>query len=151
MYEDPLNKYIKEATQKMGVKQRKEVAKELKSHILDSAEELAAQRNVEVDDTIIKEVIFNMGPVDKAAEMYPVEKTIIDKTILAMKVVGLFSFIFIVITATMWQILKVYIKTLELTNSIIIGILITYLILLTIYLIFRFKIPSKLHKKLHED
>ena len=151
MYDDPLEKYIREVTRKMGVKQRKEVSQELKSHILDSAEELAAQRNVEVDDTIIKEVISRMGPAGKFVEMYPVEKTLIDETILAVKVVGLFTFIFIVITATMWQILKVYVKTLELTTGLIIAIVITYLILLTIYLIFRLKIPSKLHKKLHND
>ena len=151
MYDDPLEKYIRGVTREMGVKQRQEVARELKSHILDGAEELATQRNVEVDDTIIKEVISKMGPAEEVAKMYPVEETLIDKIIFAVKAVGLFTFIFIVIAATMWQILKVYVKTLELTTSLIIAIAITYIILLAIYLIFRFKIPSKLHKRLHKD
>jgi len=151
MYDDLIEKYIREVTKDMGVKQRREVAEELKSHILDSADELATQKKVEVNNNIIKEAISKMGPAKKVAEMYPVEETLIDKIIFAAKVVGLFTFIFIIITTTFWTILKVYVKTLELTASLTIGIVITYLILLAIYLIFRFKILSKMHKKLYKD
>ena len=151
MYDDLIEKYIREVTKDMGVKQRREVAEELKSHILDSADELATQKKVEVNNNIIKEAISKMGPAKKVAEMYPVEETLIDKIIFAAKVVGLFTFIFIIITTTFWTILKVYVKTLELTASLTIGIVITYLILLAIYLIFRFKILFKVHKKLYKD
>ena len=150
MYSDPVEKYVRDVTLKMGVKQRKEVSLELKSHILDRAEELAAQRNVEIDDTIIKEVISRMGPAKEVTKMYPVEETLIDKTIFIVKVVALFTLIFIVISATFWTILTVYVN-LQLTTNLIIDVVIVYLVLLTIYLFFRLKVPSKLHKKLHKD
>lgn len=150
MYSDPMEKYVRDVTKKMGINQRKEVAEELKSHILDSAEELAAEKNVEVNDTIIEEVISKMGHAEQVADMYPVEETIIDKTIFTVKLVGLFSFIFIVVVATFWTTLKVYVKTLEFTGSLLIGVIAVYLILLAIYLFFRLKVPSKIHKKLHK-
>jgi len=60
MYDDLIEKYIREVTKDMGVKQRREVAEELKSHILDSADELATQKKVEVNNNIIKEAISKM-------------------------------------------------------------------------------------------
>ena len=45
-----INKYIKKVTKDMGSDQRNEVGKELEVHILDSADALAAEKNVKVDD-----------------------------------------------------------------------------------------------------
>jgi hypothetical protein len=73
-----IKNYIKKVTKDMGSNQRKEVSKELKTHILDSADAIAAEKNVDVDDFIIREVILNMGPAEEVAAMYPVETTFID-------------------------------------------------------------------------
>ncbi len=78
MSNDLINNYIKKVTKNMGTNQRKEVHKELKTHILDSADAIAAKKNVDVDDFIIREVIQNMGPAEEVAEMYPIETTFID-------------------------------------------------------------------------
>lgn len=44
MQKNPINSYINKVTKNMGSKQQKEVFKELKTHILDSADELAAEK-----------------------------------------------------------------------------------------------------------
>ena len=54
----------------MDGKQRGEVAKELRTHILDSADALAAERKIVVDDAVLKEVLVKMGPADRVAAMY---------------------------------------------------------------------------------
>lgn len=71
MYNNIINKYIHKVTKDMDPEKRKEVAEELKTHILDSAEALAAQRNIKVDNVIIREVIAKMGPAEDLAKMYP--------------------------------------------------------------------------------
>ncbi len=73
-----IKEYIDRATDGMKGQQRNDVARELKSHILDSADALAAERNVPVDDGIVKEVLNKMGPAEKIAAMYPTKKTILD-------------------------------------------------------------------------
>jgi hypothetical protein len=78
MYNNLINDYIKKVTKNMGSNQRNEVARELKTHILDSADAFAAERNVEIDENIIREVIGKMGPAEEVAAMYPVETTLVD-------------------------------------------------------------------------
>jgi len=70
-YNNLINKYTNEVTKDMDPKKRDEVAEELKTHILDSAEALAARKNVELDEDIIREVITKMGPAKDLAKMYP--------------------------------------------------------------------------------
>lgn len=78
-----MDTYINEVTKNMNVKQREEVSKELRSHILDSAESLAAERNVPVNEGIIIEVISRMGPPGKIAAMYPHGSSILKESGLA--------------------------------------------------------------------
>ena len=66
-----MDDYIKEVTRGMGPDQQKEVAQELKTHILDSADAIAHERNLEVDEEIITEAISRMGTPEKLAKMYP--------------------------------------------------------------------------------
>ena len=63
--------YIEEVTRGMGPDQQREVAQELKTHILDSADAIAHERNLEVDEEIIAEAISRMGTPEKLARMYP--------------------------------------------------------------------------------
>jgi hypothetical protein len=62
----------------MGARQRDEVDRELRTHILDSADALAAERKTTVDETIIREVIAKMGPARQVAAMYPTPKTFLE-------------------------------------------------------------------------
>jgi len=80
MIDSIIDGYIGEVTKEMGVSQRGEVAKELRTHILDSAEALAAERNVAVDEGIVREVIERMGPAEKIAAMYPSRETFLKKS-----------------------------------------------------------------------
>lgn len=77
MYDDIINDYLGEVTKEMGWKQRVEVARELRTHILDSADALAVEKKVPVDGVIVREVIAQMGPAEKIAAMYPTKKTIL--------------------------------------------------------------------------
>lgn len=70
-YYNLINKYTSEVTKDMDPKKRDEVAEELKTHILDSAEAFATERNVKIDENIISEVISKMGPAKDLSKMYP--------------------------------------------------------------------------------
>jgi hypothetical protein len=146
MHSNIIEKYIRKVTKDMGIKQRNEVAKELKTHILDSADSIAAERKVKVDETIIKEVIIRMGSAETLAAMYPKERTLEDKVLHIFKVVAGFTFIFIVISSIIWTLLKIYFKNLQLNSFNIFIIIIFYVVLLAIYMIYKFKIFSKLFK-----
>ncbi len=65
-----IDDYINEVTRDMGARQRNEVARELRTHILDSADALAAERKTTVDDVIVREVINRMGPSGKVAALF---------------------------------------------------------------------------------
>ena len=67
MYDNLIDDYINDVTKDMGAEQRKDVAKELRTHILDSADALAAEKKIPVDDVIVREVISKMGPADRIA------------------------------------------------------------------------------------
>jgi hypothetical protein len=78
MYERLIDDYINEVTKDMSARQRDEVARELRTHILDSADALAAERKTTVDETIIRDVIGKMGPAGQVAAMYPTPKTFLE-------------------------------------------------------------------------
>jgi magnesium-transporting ATPase (P-type) len=100
MYDHIIDDYIEQVTEDMGTKQRRDVARELRTHILDSADALAAERKVQVDDFIVREVIDKMGPAEKIASMYPTGKTIMShehiKTLLSLTGVAL-AFLMVVV------------------------------------------------------
>jgi hypothetical protein len=78
MYERLIDNYINEVTKDMSARQRGEVDRELRTHILDSADALAAERKTAVDEVIIREVIAKMGPARQVAAMYPTPKTFLE-------------------------------------------------------------------------
>jgi uncharacterized integral membrane protein len=78
MYEKLIDDYINEVTKDMGARQRGEVDRELRTHILDSADALAAERRTTVDETIIREVIAKMGSARQVAAMYPTPGTFLE-------------------------------------------------------------------------
>lgn len=78
MYEKQIDDYINEVTKDMGSRQREDVDRELRTHILDSADALAAERKTTVDDAIIREVIGKMGPARQVAVMYPTPATFLE-------------------------------------------------------------------------
>ncbi len=78
MYDKMIDDYIGTVTKDMGAKQRDEVARELRTHILDSADALAAERKATVDEAIIRDVIAKMGPAAQMAALYPSRKTFLE-------------------------------------------------------------------------
>lgn len=80
MYEDTINEYIAEVTKDMGSKQKEDVGRELRTHILDSADALASERNVKINEDIIREVIAKMGTPEKIAALYPSKETLLEKS-----------------------------------------------------------------------
>ncbi len=142
-----INKYIKKVTKDMGSDQRNEVGKELEVHILDSADALAAEKNVKVDDAIIRKVILRMGSAEEVASMYPVEKNFSDKAIDTLKDIGRFTLIFLIISVIILTVLGIYIKDLQFDAVTILIFLIIYMILFTIHMISQFKIFSKYFKE----
>ena len=75
MYERLIDEYVGKVTKDMGAEQRDEVGRELKSHIYDSAEAIAAKRGAQVDETIVREVLAKMMAPEKLAAMYPSRET----------------------------------------------------------------------------
>ena len=71
MNDRQIEEYLDRVTRDMGQRQRKDVREELRSHILDSADAMAAERNVAVDESIVREVLAKMGPPEKLAAAYP--------------------------------------------------------------------------------
>jgi hypothetical protein len=102
MYNNIIKEYISKVTKNMGSNQRKEVSKELETHILDSAEALALEKNVEIDETIIRKVIAKMGSPEEVAAMYTAEKTSSDKAMDVLKDIGKVTLNFIIIVAVIW-------------------------------------------------
>ncbi|MGB9838635.1 coenzyme F420 hydrogenase/dehydrogenase beta subunit N-terminal domain-containing protein [Methanothermobacter sp.] len=69
-----LDEFIERATLRLPPEEREEFARELKTHILDSAESIAASRKTGVSEEVIAEALERMGPPEKIAEMYPSER-----------------------------------------------------------------------------
>ncbi len=131
--------YIKKVTRNLGSKQRIEVARELEAHILDSADALAAERKVEVDENIIRDVIKRMGSPDEVAALYPKEKTFRDNITDVLKFIGRFTILFVIVFTIIWIILWLILGFGFSIKGLIIFIVV-YVILLTIRLLFGYKI-----------
>jgi len=92
MYDKLIDGYTNAATRGLDRKQREEVKRELKAHIWDSSEALAAERKMPVDESIVREVIERMGPPGDIAAEYPQAR----KTILSDRLIlGCFAVIVI--------------------------------------------------------
>jgi hypothetical protein len=99
-----IDDYLNEVTKDMGAAQRNDVSKELRTHILDSADALAAERKIPVDDVIVREVISKMGPAEKIAAMYPSKETFLEKSGLwkVVQVLGGIAVAFMMVAAILW-------------------------------------------------
>ena len=80
MYERLIDEYVGKVTKDMGTEQRDEVGRELKSHIYDSAEAMAAKRGTTINEAIVREVLSKMMPPEKLAAMYPSKETFLKKS-----------------------------------------------------------------------
>ncbi len=103
MFDRLIDNYTDRVTKNMGRKQRDDIKKELKSHIMDSAEALAAKQNKPVDEEIVREVIAKMGPPEEFALSYPAGKKhfLSDRVILSG--IAILVIIFVVVGA-LWLI-----------------------------------------------
>lgn len=147
MYRRIINEYIRKVTKDMGSNQREEVTKELETHILDSAEALAAEKNVEVDENIISEVIARMGSPEEVAALYPTEKTSSDKARDTMKDIGRITLSFIIIVAVIWIVIFlafwIYFGTtdyIEFNMFTLLIIVIIYIVILAFHLVKKLRI-----------
>lgn len=80
MFDKLIDEYVEKVTKDMGAEQRAEVGKELKAHIYDSSEALAAKRGTGVDESIVREVLSKMLSPEKLAAMYPSRETFLKKS-----------------------------------------------------------------------
>ncbi len=80
MYERLIDEYVGKVTKDMSAEQCAEVGRELKSHIYDSAEAIAAKRGMEIDEGIVRDVLSRMMPPEKLAAMYPSKETFLKKS-----------------------------------------------------------------------
>jgi hypothetical protein len=104
MNEKLIDEYISEVTKDMSSRQRNEVARELRTHILDSADALAAERKTTVDDFIVREVINRMGPSGKVAALYPTPRTFLEMKGLREAIMGLggLAFACLLVAGILW-------------------------------------------------
>jgi hypothetical protein len=104
MYDKLIDDYLNDVTKDMGAAQRADVSKELRTHILDSADALAAEKKIPVDDVIVREVISKMGSAEKIAAMYPSRETFLKKSGLwkAVQVLGGIAVAFMMVAAILW-------------------------------------------------
>jgi hypothetical protein len=80
MYERLIDEYVGKVTKDMGAEQRDEVGRELKAHIYDSAEAIAAKRGAGIDEAVVREALSRMMPPEKLAAMYPSKETFLRKS-----------------------------------------------------------------------
>jgi hypothetical protein len=101
MYDRLIDDYLNKVTKDMGYKQREDVRNELRSHILDSADALAAERNKPVDESIVREVLSRMGPAEKMAAEYPVKQggILADRVILVIGGIIALILVLVVVSA----------------------------------------------------
>jgi hypothetical protein len=104
MYDKLIDDYVNEVTKDMSAEQRNDVSRELRTHILDSADALANERKMPVDDFIVREVIARMGPAEKIAAMYPSKETFLKKSGLwkAVQALGGIAVAFMMVAAILW-------------------------------------------------
>ncbi len=75
MYERLVDEYVGKVTKDMGAGQRDEVGRELKAHIYDSSEAIAAKRGAPIDEAAVREALSKMMAPEKLAAMYPSKET----------------------------------------------------------------------------
>ena len=149
MYNNLIKEYINKVTKNMGSNQREEVSKELETHILDSAEALALEKNVEIDENIIRKVIAKMGSPEEVAAMYPTEKTFSDKVVDQLKEIWRITVHFIIIVTIVWIVLFVafwiyFGRTdyIEFNMFSLLIMVIIYLVIIAFHLVKKLKIFS---------
>ena len=141
-YNNIINGYIDDITEDMSSKQRKEVSCELETHILDSAEALAAQKKVEVDENIIREAIARMGPAEELAKMYPKKRTLLedhdlqDIVVVAGKVVGAFALLMVILWIVAPNVIHDQLQIIINAFAVFTGIIILALIGITVKYIY---------------
>ena len=129
-----IDKYLNKVTKNMGSKQREEVSRELNAHILDSADALAEERKVAVDDTIIREIIMRMGPAEDLAAMYPEERTGSDNIKDALKYMVKFTIYFVIVATIIGIVLQLVFGNISLNIFLLVTITV-YLITLLLKLL----------------
>ena len=97
MQDKIVDKFIDAVTRDMGWRQRIEVKRELRAHILDSSEALAAERKVPVDEAIVKEVMAKMGSPADIAAMYPARKVVLAGLTLDDCILVIFGLVFLIV------------------------------------------------------
>lgn len=150
MYNNLIKEYINKVTKNMGSNQRKEVSKELETHILDSAEALAAKKNVDIDESIIHEVIDRMGSPEEVAAMYSPEKTFSDKVVDQLKEILRITVHFIIIVTIVWIVLFIafwiyFGRTdyIEFNMFTLLIMIIIYLVIIAFHMVKKLKIFSQ--------
>ncbi|MTK63431.1 MAG: hypothetical protein F8N15_02570 [Methanobacterium sp.] len=134
MHNDLINKYVKKVTKNMGSKQREEVTRELNAHILDSADALAEEKNVPVDDNIIREIILRMGTADELAAMYPEEKANSDNIKDGLRYLAKFTLYFIVVASVIGIVLQLVFQNISI-NVFLLVCGVVYLVSLVLQVI----------------
>lgn len=134
MQSNLINKYINKVTKNMGSKQQEEVSRELRVHILDSADALAEERNVEVDDEIIKEIISRMGPAEDLAAMYPEELAGKDNIKHALKYLARSLVIFVVSAAIIGIVLQLIFGDISFSTFVVVAVIV-YVVLMVIHFV----------------
>ncbi len=99
MFDRLIDNYTDRVTKNMGRKQREDIKKELKSHIMDSAEALAVKQNKPVDEGIVREVIAKMGPAEEFALSYPAGKKHLLSDRVILSGVAILVIIFLIVGA----------------------------------------------------
>jgi len=145
-----INEYISKVTKNMGSNQRKEVAKELETHILDSAEAIAAEENVDIDKAVIREVIDRMGSPEDVAAMYSPEKTFSDKVADQLKEIWRITVHFIIVVTIVWIILFIAfwiyfgrIDYIEFNTFTLLIMVLIYVVILAFHMVKKLKIFSQ--------
>lgn len=150
MYNNLIKEYISKVTDDMGSNQRKEVSKELETHILDSAEAIAAEKNVDIDESVIREVINRMGSPEEVAAMYTAEKTFSDKVVDQLKEIGRITVHFIIIVTVVWIVLYAVfwilygsISQVNFNMTALLVMILIYIVVIAFHLVKKLKIFSR--------
>lgn len=145
MHNDLIDKYVKRVTKNMGSKQREEVSRELKAHILDSADALSEEKNVPVDDNIIQEIISRMGTAEDLAAMYPEEKANSDNIKDGIKYLAKFTVYFIIMASVIGIVLQIIFENISLKVFLLVCSIV-YLVSLLLQLVTRKLFPRLLDR-----
>lgn len=132
MYDALINEYLAKVTSGMAPTQKREVEKELRAHILDSADALAAERMKPIDEEIVREVIDKMVPPSKLANLYPAPGAQLQLKHLHQVFSGLviFATMFLLVTGILWLVSPDTLGTIPAT--IILSIIGTFLLLFVV-------------------